>query len=207
MSDGTTPLFIAAQQGHIAVVDALLEKNVNPNQAKLNGATPLLVAAQNGHPEIVKALLKNAANPSLAMSDGTTPLFIAAQNDRVHIVEYLLLHGADCDKKFQTTIDSLDKFADEKTNDNNQLKERMTQFILEYQKKNPTAEKIEITPEQIACIMGNMQVQQVFISYLQSQNTNDIETHTRKLPQIFSAHHIQNNNEPTIDNKIPRFKI
>jgi cytohesin len=53
---GATPLFIAAQQGHEAVVRALIEAGADVNKATDNGGTPLSIAAQQGHTAIVQIL-------------------------------------------------------------------------------------------------------------------------------------------------------
>jgi ankyrin repeat protein len=48
-NDGVTPLYIAAQVGHEAVVRALIEAGVDVNRAADDGVTPLYVGAQQGH--------------------------------------------------------------------------------------------------------------------------------------------------------------
>jgi hypothetical protein len=53
-------LLIAAQQGHLDIVNALIKAKADINQANNNGLTPLCIATQNGHAEVVKALT-NAA--------------------------------------------------------------------------------------------------------------------------------------------------
>jgi hypothetical protein len=55
----STPLYVACQNGHIDVVEALLNISVDVNSKTLFGMTPLCVAAANGHFSIVKILLKN----------------------------------------------------------------------------------------------------------------------------------------------------
>ena len=44
MNDGATPLFMAAQWGHEAVVRALIEASADVNKATDDGKTPLSVA-------------------------------------------------------------------------------------------------------------------------------------------------------------------
>ena len=57
--DGTTPLFIAAQEGHTSVVELLLKADgVDVNKAKRMEDTPLYIAAQEGHASVVELLLK-----------------------------------------------------------------------------------------------------------------------------------------------------
>ena len=55
-NDGVTPIFIAAEKGHIEVVKLLMNSTENPNQARNDGATPLSIATQKNHLEIVQLL-------------------------------------------------------------------------------------------------------------------------------------------------------
>ena len=48
---GATPLFVAAEEGHIEVVRFLVESGANKDQGTTDEATPLNVAAWKGHVE------------------------------------------------------------------------------------------------------------------------------------------------------------
>ena len=58
--NGVTPLLIAAEEGHEAIVRLLLDAGANFNTALNNGTTPLDIAQREGHTEIV-TLLTNAS--------------------------------------------------------------------------------------------------------------------------------------------------
>ena len=48
--DGATPLYTAAQTGHLEVVRFLVKSGANKDQHRTNnGATPLCAASENGH--------------------------------------------------------------------------------------------------------------------------------------------------------------
>ena len=56
--DGSTPLFIAAEKGHLEVVRFLVESGANKDQGTTNyGATAVFIAARNGHLEVVRFLV------------------------------------------------------------------------------------------------------------------------------------------------------
>ncbi|XP_078575768.1 uncharacterized protein LOC144861671 [Branchiostoma floridae x Branchiostoma japonicum] len=98
---GATSLFVAAQEGHVEVVQQLLKAGADVEKARQGGATPLYIAAQNGHVEVVQQLLKAGAEVDKARQTGATPLYIAAQNGHVEVVQQLLKAGAEVDKAKQ----------------------------------------------------------------------------------------------------------
>ena len=89
---GSTPLYIASQQGHLEVVEALImliiSEDGSIDQAKNNGVTPLFVASQNGHLGVVKTLVESHANIHLNV-DGQTALSLAKKLGYIDIVKYL----------------------------------------------------------------------------------------------------------------------
>ena len=88
-------LYVAAQNGHVSVVDVLLVNGANPNLTKTTGATPLFIAAQQNYTEIVASLLKAGCNPNAPTAQGVTPLMIAAFQGNTDVARKLLEGGAD----------------------------------------------------------------------------------------------------------------
>lgn len=96
-SDLDVALFWAAEQGHGAVVDALLRAGANPNVQVSDKRTGLVIAAKNGHSECVRILLSDARTEINAKGDrGRTALAFACRTGHDDIVE-MLLSREDCD--------------------------------------------------------------------------------------------------------------
>jgi ankyrin repeat protein len=89
----TTPLFMAAQNCHLAVLRYLVkELNADVNQAKNNGTTPLCIAAQNGLLAIVRCLVKELkADAKQGDKDGCTALYFAARAGNLDMVRCLVM--------------------------------------------------------------------------------------------------------------------
>jgi ankyrin repeat protein len=90
-----TPLHVAAREGSIAAVRALLEAGANASSTTTNGVTPLHEAALGGNVAVVGALISagadvNAAEPAY----GQTPLMLAAAKGRTEAVKMLVERGA-----------------------------------------------------------------------------------------------------------------
>jgi ankyrin repeat protein len=90
LANSALPLYMAAQNGHTAVVKSLLAQEMT----NVNEAAPLLVAAQNGHVAIVEALLAHTGIDvnQARTDDGATPLLLAAQNGHGTVAGALLAH-------------------------------------------------------------------------------------------------------------------
>ena len=92
---GSSPLFMAAQQGRVRAVRVLLEaERIDVNARGASGATPLLIAAWDGNEGVVKAILEHPKVEVDAKAQGLTPLWAAASKGHVGIVRALLLAGA-----------------------------------------------------------------------------------------------------------------
>jgi uncharacterized protein len=100
--DGTTALYLAAVQGEVWTVGALLAAGALPNVESGGDAegtplegTPLCAAASWGHRGVVRSLLAAGADPNMPESDGFTPLIWAARGGWYECARDLLDAGAD----------------------------------------------------------------------------------------------------------------
>jgi len=96
---GATPLYMACEMNHEAVVERLLAHDaIDVNQATTDeyGDTPLYIACQNNHEAVVERLLAHDAIDvnQATTDDGTTPLYIACEENHEAVVERLLAHDA-----------------------------------------------------------------------------------------------------------------
>jgi uncharacterized protein len=75
---GLTPLLLAARQGELDSVKALVDAGADINQVSAGDQTsPILIATINGRFDVAKFLLEHGANPRLAADNGATPLYAA----------------------------------------------------------------------------------------------------------------------------------
>lgn len=95
---GRTPLFYAAEAGHLEILVALLQAGANPNVQ--NETTPLHLAVTHGHTAIVEALLQAGSSVhALEAASGSTCLHCAASRDDTSILALLLRAGANPNAK------------------------------------------------------------------------------------------------------------
>ena len=87
---GITPLYLAAQKGHVDVCKEILSvtKDASPRWQQ-GGATPLIMAAQNGHKEVCWLLLletRRRSVDSLSTGPGQTDACKEARKNAQHSV-------------------------------------------------------------------------------------------------------------------------
>ncbi|OGM43001.1 hypothetical protein ABOM_009319 [Aspergillus bombycis] len=93
---GCTPLICAAEGGHTAVVQMLLEngEDVNERDTTEKERSPIHLAALNGHVEVVKLLLERGANVEAQDMNMNTPLCLAVATCQAAVVDLLLEYNA-----------------------------------------------------------------------------------------------------------------
>ena len=97
--DGKTPMFRAAEQGHVQLMELLLEAGAMTDEPEFAlGQTPMSTAAQNGCLDVVRFLAEVGAAKDQAANNGATPLWVAAENGHLDIVRFLVENGADKDQ-------------------------------------------------------------------------------------------------------------
>src|SRR6185436_17621341 len=88
-------LVIAAKEGNLASVRALLAKRVNVNEQARDGATAILWAVHQSDLTMVRALLAAGASVKTANRYGVTPLLEASRTGDAPMIAELLKAGAD----------------------------------------------------------------------------------------------------------------
>jgi ankyrin repeat protein len=105
----TTALMWAAAEGHIDVVDVLIEAGADPDRQghvttlterhnadhPTGGFTALMFAARAGNEALVRRLVAKRANVNLKNGDGASAAMVAMYNDRFDVAAALIELGSD----------------------------------------------------------------------------------------------------------------
>ena len=84
-----TALMIAAQTGHLDVVQALVAAKAEVNAKAASGATALGVASEQGHLDVVQALVAANADVNAKAANGATAMMQASQNGHLEVMRGL----------------------------------------------------------------------------------------------------------------------
>lgn len=153
-AEGATPAFIAAQQGHASVIAELAKHGVDFNKTTAEGLTPACIAAHQGRASVIAELAKHGVDFNKATAEGVTPVFIAAQNGHASIIAKLMEAGANVDIPYQSSAESLRKFAT--TMGGKDIISRMDNFLQQQLPSNDG--NVLMTPLDIAVVMGHSNV-------------------------------------------------
>ena len=95
---GCTALYLAAEEGDVHILRALLAHRAKVELADSDGSTPLMRASCFGHHLCGRILLEAKADPNKATSNGWTALILAAKNGHELCVRVLLEAETDPNK-------------------------------------------------------------------------------------------------------------
>ena len=96
---GRSAMWYAAYQGHLAILQLLVEQGGDMEKADHYGRNPLLMASLKGNLEAVRHLLEQGANRDTTSNSGWTPLHWAAENEHIDVAKLLMVYGADLDAR------------------------------------------------------------------------------------------------------------
>lgn len=86
---GWAPLHYAATNGHLAIMELLLEHHAFIDAESPNGTTPLMMAAHYGTPAAVKLLLEAGADPTMKNQLGLSAIDFAYRAGRQDAAELI----------------------------------------------------------------------------------------------------------------------
>ena len=112
-----TALHVASTNGHLNIVNALINAGANVNLTNSDNETPLFIAVANDHLDIVNILIRTNANVNIRDVQGETPLSTAALLGELEVVKILLEAGADMNEKNNNGETALDLAKQLKHND------------------------------------------------------------------------------------------
>ena len=95
--NGTTALIFASFEGHLDIVQILLQAKAIPDLQNETGNTALLLAAMKGHADIVQQLLQCGANPNISNRHGRTPLYEAVYCSSIRKFENDPIKSMECE--------------------------------------------------------------------------------------------------------------
>ncbi len=87
---GTSWLWMAARQGQMKMIKALLKAGAKPNQSRVDEAGPLYIAVKYGHEAVVEMLMDQGADPGQADTSGVSPLLMAGRQRDIEMIRILL---------------------------------------------------------------------------------------------------------------------
>lgn len=92
--DRPIPILVAAAEGHLDIIELLLERNVDVKVTDQDGSTPLILGARTLPTRGIKKLVQRGCDIAVQNLDGINPLIAASQGRAAQTVQYLLDENA-----------------------------------------------------------------------------------------------------------------
>ncbi len=96
---GSTPLLMAVNLGHLEIGRALLDAGADPEIKGIFGQTPLIRAVIEGHHDLLALLLEYGAITDRRDESGNTAIMHAVEDNQIEMVKSLIYAGADTSLK------------------------------------------------------------------------------------------------------------
>ena len=94
VDDGSSPLHLASQAGHVDIAQMLIDRGAEVSAQTKNGSTALHLASENGHVDLARMLIERGADVSAQKTNGWTALHWVSQNGHVDLAQMLIERGA-----------------------------------------------------------------------------------------------------------------
>nr|XP_054774562.1 ankyrin-3-like [Lytechinus pictus] len=164
MFKGMTILYIAAQRGHINLIEYFATLGSDVNDGTDSGKTPFLAPCYNGEMDSVEMLVNHGAYINQSDTNKWTQVHAAAQEGHLRVVTYLIKNGADTNTKDTDGMTPLQAAEDGDHEDVKQYLIRLRAKMQE-ERHNDTQKANGMTPLQAAEDAGHEDVQQCLIRF------------------------------------------
>jgi hypothetical protein len=101
-AEGSTPLHLASQEGHVKAARFLVEHGADAAAQDRGGWTPLHHASSHGHLDVARLLLEHGADAAAQTRGGWTPLHHASLRGYLDVARLLVEHGGDAAAQTKT---------------------------------------------------------------------------------------------------------
>jgi ankyrin len=171
-----TPLSSACQEGHLSVVQVLLNHQ-GPQALGMTpstGPTPLHHAARGGREDVVKFLLGKGADANSQREDGWTPFTEASSQGHVGVAQLLLEHMGVWD------VDTQDRYGEAALHHAaGNGHEGMVAFLLSKGANANIRSDEGLTPLMQALIAGHVGVARLLLEHMGGKDVNTQDLHSK----------------------------